>query len=80
MPLKSEWVNNEIEEKSQKLSGNKWKWTHNNPKPMDTAKAVLKRELHSNTGLPKEERKLSNKQLNLTSKKSYKTTGKKNNK
>ena len=35
-----------------KFSGNKWKWTHNNPKPMGHSKGSPESEDHSNTGLP----------------------------
>ena len=38
---------------NQKVSGNKWKWTHNNPKPMGHSKSSPEREVHSDTGLPK---------------------------
>ena len=36
----------------QKFSGNKWKWTHNNSKPMEHSKGSPEREVHSNTDLP----------------------------
>ena len=52
--------------KNQKLSGNKWKWTRNNPKPMGHSKGSPEREVHSNTGLPWEDRNSSNKQPNPT--------------
>ena len=32
--------------KKSKLSGNKWKWTHNNPKPMGDSKGSPKREVN----------------------------------
>ena len=59
--------------RNQKVSQNKWKWTHN-PKPMGHSKSSPKREVHSNTGLPKEDRKISNKQPNPTSKRTRGTT------
>ena len=34
--------------KNQKVSGNKWKWTQNSPKP-----AGPERDIHSDTSLPK---------------------------
>ena len=40
MLLNNESVNNEIKEEIR-VSGNKWKWTHNNLKPTGTEKAVL---------------------------------------
>ena len=43
----------------------KWKWNHDNPKPMAFSKSSAKREIHSNTSLPQE---TSNKQPNFTSK------------
>ena len=66
MLLNNEWVNNEIkEEKNQKVSGNKWKWTHNTPKLMGHSEGSPEREVHSDTGLPKK-RNISNKQPNPT--------------
>ena len=47
---------------------NKWKWKHNNPKPMGFSKSSAKREVHSNTSLPQETRETSNKQPNFTHK------------
>ena len=49
----NKWVNNEINEKIKKVSGNEWKWSHNNPKLMGNGKGSAEREVHSNTGLPK---------------------------
>ena len=46
----------------------KWQWTHDNPKPMGRRKSSSKREVYSNTSLPKETRKISSKQSNLTPK------------
>ena len=39
--------------RNQKVSGNKWKWTHNNPKIMGHREGSPGREVHSDTGLPK---------------------------
>ena len=36
----------------------------NNPKPMGHSKGSPEREVHSNTGLPKKDRNISNKQPN----------------
>ena len=66
MLLNNKWVNNEIKEEIKKVSGNKWKWTHNSPKPVRHSKGSLKREVHSSTGLPKKDRKISNKEPNST--------------
>ena len=60
--------------KSEKVSGNKWKLTHNNTTPMGHSENSPEREVHSNTGLPKEDRKISNKPSNPTSKRTRKTT------
>ena len=43
------------------------KWTHNNRKPMGHSKGSPEKEVHSNTGLPKKDRNISNKQPNTTS-------------
>ena len=53
-------------ERDQKLSGNRRKLTHNNPKPMGHSKGSPEREVHSNTSLPKKDRNISNKQPNPT--------------
>ena len=66
MLLNNEWVNNKIKEEI-KVSGNKWRWTHNNPKPMGHSKGSPGREVYGNTGLPKKDRKISNKQTNPVS-------------
>ena len=48
--------------KKSKVSGKKWIWTHNNLKPMGHNKGSPEREVHSNTGLPKKNTNISNKQ------------------
>ena len=48
-----------------KVSGNKWKWTHNDPKSMGQSEGSPEREVHSNTGVPKEDRKISINNLTL---------------
>ena len=55
------------EERNQKVSGNKWKLIHSNPKLLGHSKGNSEMEVHSNTGLPKKDRNISNKQPNLTS-------------
>ena len=62
MLLKNQWVNEETKEGFGKNQGKK-KWKHNLQNLWDTAKAVVKREVHNDTGLPQERRKISN---NLT--------------
>ena len=44
------------------------KWKHNNPRSMGCSKNSSKREIYSNTNLPQEIRKTSNKKTNLTPK------------
>ena len=60
--------------RNQTLSRNKWKWTHNNPKPMGHSKGSLESEVHSNTGLPKKNRNISNKEPNPTPTRTQGTT------
>ena len=67
MLLKNQWVNNEISEDSRKyLETNENE--NNLTKSMGCSKSSSKREVHSNTRLPQETRKISNKQPNLLSK------------
>ena len=44
----------------------KWKWKHDDPKPMGQSKSSSKRQIYSNTILPQGTRKISNKQPNFT--------------
>ena len=60
--------------RNQKITWNKWKWGHNNPKTDGHRESSPKREIHSNTGLPQETRKSSNKQSNFTLKETWKRT------
>ena len=55
------------QKRNKKVCGNKWKLTHNSPKPMGHSEGSPEREVHSNTGLPKKDRNISNKQPNCTS-------------
>ena len=50
------------------MSRKKWQWKHDGPKPMGYSKSSSKREVYSNTILPQETRKISNKQRNITPK------------
>ena len=68
MPLNNPWITEEIKEEVKKILRDKWKWKHNDPKPLERSKSSSKREVYSNTILPQETRKISNKQLNLTPK------------
>ena len=45
----------------QNMHRNEWKWKHNNPKPVGHCKSSAKGKVHSNTGIPQETRKKSNK-------------------
>ena len=58
----------EITEEIKKIPRNKWQWKHNDPKPMGCSKSSSKREVYSNTILPRETRNISNKKPNLTAK------------
>ena len=49
------------QKRNQNMHRNKWKWKHNNPKPTGHCKSSTKGMVHSNTGLPQETRKKSNK-------------------
>ena len=51
---------------NENMHRNKWKWKHDNPKPMGFSKSSTKREIHSNTSLPQEPRETSNKEPNFT--------------
>ena len=53
---------------NQKIPRNKIKWKHDSRKLMGCSKGSSEREVYSNTILPQEKRKISNKQLKLTSK------------
>ena len=56
--------------RSRKKSKSFWKQkrTHNSPKLMVHREGSSVREVHSDTGLPKKDRNISNKQPNTTSK------------
>ena len=75
MLLNNGWVNKEIKEEIKKfLKTNENK--HNSPTPMGHSKGSPEREVHSNTGLPIEDRNISNKQPNTTSTRTGGTTNK----
>ena len=75
MLLNNECIKNEIKGEI-KVSGNKWKCVLNNPKLIGHSEGSPKREVHSDTDLPKNNRKISNKQLNSTSTRTGRTTTK----
>ena len=49
-----------------KITWNKWKWGHNNPKSVGHSESNSKRETHSITGLSQKARKSSNKESKFT--------------
>ena len=53
---------------NKKIPRDKWKWKHDDPNPVELSKSSSKREVYSDTSLPQEMRKISNKQPNLTPK------------
>ena len=53
---------------NHKIPWDKWKWKYHTPKSTGCNKSSSKREVHSDSSLPKEMRKMSNKQPNLPSK------------
>ena len=60
MLLNNGWVNKEIKEEIKKfLKTNENK--HNSPTPMGHSGGNTEMEVHSNTGLPKKDRNISNK-------------------
>ena len=74
MFLNIQQVTEEIKREIKKNSRNKQQWKHNNSKPMGCNKSSSKREVYSETVIPQETRKTSNRLPNFTPK----TTGKKN--
>ena len=77
MFLNNQKVTEEIKRKIKKISRNKWQWKHDNSKPMGCSKSNPKREVYSNTILPQETRKISNRQPNFTPKTTRKRIQKK---
>ena len=51
---------------NKKIPKDKWKWKHAAQKPMKCSKHSSKKEVYSDTHLPQEIGKISNKQPNLT--------------
>ena len=46
MLLNNKWVKKWDQGRNQKVSGNKWKWTHNSPKLMEHSRGSPEREVH----------------------------------
>ena len=76
MLLKSEWLKNEIKEEIKKFLETNENELITNPKPMGHRKGSCGREVHSDTGLPKKNRNISNKQPNPTPTRTQGTTTK----
>ena len=65
--LLKEWIGQPgNQRRNKKIYGSKWRWKHVGLKLLWCSKSGSKREVCSNTGLPQEARKISNKQPNLT--------------
>ena len=65
MFLNIQHVTEEIKREIKNMSRNKWQWKHGNSKSMGCSKNSSKREVYSNTTLPQETRKTSNRQPTL---------------
>ena len=68
MLLNDHWLTEEIKENFLKIPGDIEKLKHNYPNFMGYCKSSSKRNIYSNTILPLEIRKISNKQSKLTPK------------
>ena len=68
MLLNNQWITKQYQKGNQRIPRDKWKWKHNDSKPMGCGKSSSKKEVHSNTILPQEARKITNKQSNLVQK------------
>ena len=79
MFLNNQQVTEEIKREIKKISRNKWQWKHDNSQPMKYSKNCSKREVYSNTILPQETSKTSNRQPNFTPKTNGKRAKKKKN-
>ena len=66
MLLNNQEITEEIKQEIKKIPRDKWQWKHDDPKPVGCIKSSSKREVYSYTSLPKETRKISSKQSNLT--------------
>ena len=42
MLLSDQWITGEIKENIKKIPRDKWQWKYNDPKTIDTAKAILR--------------------------------------
>ena len=55
----------EIKKGNKNIHRSKWKWKHDNQKPMGFSKSSVKGKVHRNTSLPKGTREKSNNNLIL---------------
>ena len=75
MLLNNEWVKNEFKEEIKNF-WKQMKMSSQNPKLMGHSKGSPEREVHSDTGLPKKDRNISNKQPSPTPPRTRATTTK----
>ena len=54
----NQWIIEEIKVKNKKIPRDQWQWRYNNQKPMGHSKSSSKRDVNSNTSLPRETRKI----------------------
>ena len=66
MLLNNQWITEEIKEEIKKYLETNDNKNNNNSKPIKCSKSSSKRKVYSNTSLPQETRKSSNKQANFT--------------
>ena len=76
MLVNNEWVKTEIREEIENFLEKNENELTTTPKPMGHSKGNPQREVHSNTGLPKKNRNISNKQPNPTPTRTRGTTTK----
>ena len=67
MLLNHQWVTEEIRG-NKTIPKDEWKWKCSIPESMRHSKRNSKMQVYSNTSLPQETRKITNKQSNLTPK------------
>ena len=68
MLLNNQWLTEESKEEIEKIPGDRWKQKHGDLKSVEGSKIHSKREVYSNTSLPQDKRKISNKKPDLTPK------------
>ena len=66
--LNNEEFIEELRKEIKRFLEKKWQWKHDDPKLMGLRKSSTKREVYSDTIIPQEARKASNRQPNSTSK------------